>query len=134
MEYQCRDQTELSRVTTPLLHGRLKRVDRQAFESELPDAMRDPRRIKVRRLPHFFKNLRETYPHPPEYYFPSVSDEFPSMSGYLTDEVRSLGTYAGPTAVEMFQEPSGLEGRQSHEPPPPDSYVVPRSESNADYE
>ena len=93
---QCREAEEWARVNTPLLTESLKPFDRRAFEAELPDAMRDPRRIKWKRIPHFFKNLRDTHPLPLEYYFPSVSEEYGGFPGFYT---------AGPFLTDGFEPP-----------------------------
>lgn len=75
--YQGREFAEAARATSPLLHGPLDRIDRRPLEPELPDAIKDPRSVEFSRAPHFFENLRETYPHPLKYYFPSVGEKEP---------------------------------------------------------
>ena len=123
-----RESMEMTRVTTPLLEGTLKPVDRRPFEAQLPDAMLNPRQIKLRRFPHFFKNLGDTRPHPPEYYLPSLSDESPWMSGYLSDAIRSAAIRTEPpwaTDETLPQEP--LESHRLSEPPRPDSASAPGS-------
>lgn len=72
---------KLERAQTPLLEGPLRRVDRRRWEPELPDAMRDPRRISRRIIPDSLKNLREPYPNPKEYYFPAISEEASGLYG-----------------------------------------------------
>ncbi len=66
--------SELYRATTPLLDPNLKRYPRPG-EGALPDAMRDPRRIEVNRLPDAIRNLNDDYPLPPEYYLPANSEQ-----------------------------------------------------------
>lgn len=41
-EIACKEQTDVSRATTPLLQGPLNRMDRRVWEPELPDAIRNP--------------------------------------------------------------------------------------------
>ena len=75
---RARDEVGLQRVTTPLFTGPLHRTSRP-WEPGLPDAMSDPRRLAVRRLPDAVGNLHDPYPLPPEYFFPAPSDEVPWM-------------------------------------------------------
>ena len=77
LEYEHRERIEVARATTPLLDGRLNRINRLPFEPDLPDAMHDPRGLRLNRVSHLFKNLFEPYPNPPEYYVPSVVEEMP---------------------------------------------------------
>ncbi|MEZ6052689.1 MAG: hypothetical protein R3C02_15090 [Planctomycetaceae bacterium] len=76
-----REMAELERATTPLLEGPLRRVDRRSWEPELPDAMRDPRRVSRKLIPNSLRNLHEPYPNPKEYYFPSISEEASGLYG-----------------------------------------------------
>ncbi|MCH7687005.1 MAG: type II and III secretion system protein [Planctomycetes bacterium] len=92
---QGRESVELARATTRLLDGQLNRLDRRAFEPQLPDAMRDPRKLKLRRIPHFFNNLFEPIPHPFEYYFPSVSEQSPWFPGFLYEGTVPFDAFAG---------------------------------------
>ncbi|MCA9076287.1 MAG: secretin and TonB N-terminal domain-containing protein [Planctomycetaceae bacterium] len=75
------EEIKLERAQTPLLEGPLRRVDRRSWEPELPDAMRDPRRISRRIIPDSLKNLKEPYPNPKEYYFPAISEEASGLYG-----------------------------------------------------
>lgn len=65
--------TKLLQATTPLLQPNL-RPNNRPWEAKLPDAMYDPRRLRLNRLPELIFNLGDTYPHPPEFYFPAVSE------------------------------------------------------------
>ena len=76
-----REVMQLEQATTPLLDGPLRRVDRRMWEPELPDAMRDPRSIRLDRIPDAVHNFKEDYPNPPEYYFPSISEEESGVYG-----------------------------------------------------
>ncbi|MFN0195860.1 MAG: type II secretion system protein GspD [Planctomycetaceae bacterium] len=73
-EYSELEDSRLMQATTQLMDEKLRPVERP-WEGKLPDAMKDPRRLKVRRLPHAVQNLSEEYPNPPKYYVPSVSEE-----------------------------------------------------------
>jgi len=68
----AREEAEWNRATTPLFHGALDRTFRPE-EPLLPDAVRNPRRIRFDRLPHFLPNLRESHPLRADYYFPPAS-------------------------------------------------------------
>jgi hypothetical protein len=47
------------------------------WEGQLPDAMKNPRRIHFKRLPEAITNLADPFPNPPEYYFPAVLEVEP---------------------------------------------------------
>lgn len=64
---------KLMQATTPLFRDNL-RTNNRPWEPQLPDAMYNPRKMKIKRLPQFILNLGDTYPHPPEFYFPAVSE------------------------------------------------------------
>lgn len=70
---QGSDEIDVHRATTPLLDKNLKRYPRPA-EGALPDAMKDPRRLKLKLLPNAIRNLDDPYPLPPEYYLPATSE------------------------------------------------------------
>ena len=70
-----REHMELQQSETPLLDGALHRVDRRAWEAQLPDAMRDPRRPDFDRLHNWMRNTRNEYPYPKSYYYPSVNEK-----------------------------------------------------------
>jgi hypothetical protein len=81
-----REAIEFERATMPLLDGQLRRMDRTPWEPQLPDAMRDPRTIELDRILHFPEDLHEPYPHPKEYYYPSISEDAIGVygpNGYL---------------------------------------------------
>lgn len=118
-EYQCREDNEVQRVTTPLLEGSLKRVDRTSFEPTLPDAVRDPRRARWSRFPEFFK-WKSPFPRPFDYYFPTYSDENPPPAGYLSEGARAIGVQTGPMPDVVEIQPLSLD------PIPP---AVPRLDS-----
>jgi type IV pilus assembly protein PilQ len=67
----------LVRATSPLLGPELERIDRRPVEPELSDAVRNPRSWELKRIPHFFHNLWDLYPHPMTYYFPSADERGP---------------------------------------------------------
>ncbi|MDZ4685953.1 MAG: hypothetical protein SH850_12870 [Planctomycetaceae bacterium] len=68
------DEVEWSRATTPLVGPQLQRVDRRPLEPELPDAIRNPRKLDLSRVPQLWKKPTKAYPPPADFYFPS-SDE-----------------------------------------------------------
>ena len=94
----AREESELYRVTTPLLDENLKRYPRSG-EGSLPDAMRDPRRLKVKRLPDAIRNLKDDYPLPPEYYLPANSEH-----GEYIPDVR-FDAQQVPVYSETYSEP-----------------------------
>lgn len=69
-----REQVELERVQTPLLEGPLRPLDRRGWESQLPDAMENPRALDPRRVPHAIPNLHDPYPLPRTYYYPTPEE------------------------------------------------------------
>jgi len=73
-EYEPREAADIARAMSPLLDGRLGRIDRRPVEPVLPDAIHDPRRIELRRIPDTIHNHFEPYPLPLEHYVPSVSE------------------------------------------------------------
>ncbi len=72
-DYEPHDHSQFDRATTRLFNGPLIRNPRP--EPVLPDAMRNPRRLHLDRLPDAVPNLFEPYPLPLEYYLPAVSEE-----------------------------------------------------------
>lgn len=76
VEQTQKEQVELARAETPLFHGALKRTNRP-WEPKLEDAMHNPREVRLDRFPHFWRNLWAPFPHPLEYYMPTVADENP---------------------------------------------------------
>ena len=76
-EPRIAEHNQFQRATTPLLDQNLKRYVRPT-EGALPDAMKDPRRVRIRRLPDVVRNLHDPYPLPPEYYVPANSE----LGGY----------------------------------------------------
>lgn len=68
------DAEQWTRATTPLVGPQLQRVDRRPLEPELPDAIRNPRKLDWSRIPQLWKKPTKAYPPPVDYYFPS-SDE-----------------------------------------------------------
>ncbi len=80
--YELEDQ-RVMQATSPLMDEKLRPIERP-WEGKLPDAIKDPRRLKVNRLPDTVKNLTEEYPNPPKYYFPSVSEEHEEFERYET--------------------------------------------------
>ena len=104
------EQHQYERATTPLLDQNLKRYVRPS-EGTLPDAMKDPRKIQLRRLPNAVPNLHDPYPLPPEYYVPANSE----LGGYdpnaRYDVHRSPMSYG---AVETYHEPVYFEEEIPH--------------------
>jgi type IV pilus assembly protein PilQ len=94
----AREESEVYRATTPLLDENLKRYPRSG-EGSLPDAMRDPRRISVKRLPDAIRNLKDDYPLPPEYYLPANSEH-----GEYIPDVR-YDAQQVPVYSETYSEP-----------------------------
>ena len=76
------DDVDLTRVHMPLFTGPLQRVDRRAFEPELPDAMRNPRCLAPGRLHHSVCNLADDRPLPPEHYFPAANESMISPASH----------------------------------------------------
>jgi hypothetical protein len=119
------------------LDGQLNRLDRRAFEPELPDAMRDPRMLKLRRIPHFFKNLFAPIPHPFEYYFPSVSEQSSWFPGFLYEGTVPFDAFAGqyepaPMLLDVPPGPDADIGDETLTPTPavPDIFL----HNSPDYE
>ncbi|WP_166831150.1 secretin N-terminal domain-containing protein [Thalassoroseus pseudoceratinae] len=98
------EHNQYQRATTPLLDQNLKRYVRPT-EGALPDAMKDPRRVKLRRLPDAVRNLHDPYPLPPEYYVPANSE----LGGYdpnsRYDVHRSPQSYGEP---EFYSDPNSI--------------------------
>ncbi len=115
-DFQCREQTEFQRVTTPLLEGSLKRVDRTAVEPTLPDAVRDPRRARLSRFPEFFK-WKSPFPRPADYYFPTYSDENPPPAGHLSEGARAIGVQSGPAPDAFDAQPQLIDQSLPVAPP-----------------
>ncbi|MHC4880823.1 MAG: hypothetical protein ACYTGL_30590 [Planctomycetota bacterium] len=89
----AREETELYRATTPLLDQNLKRLQRPG-EGSLPDAMKDPRRLNIDRLPDAVRNLNDRYPLPPEYYLPANS-EYGEYNPDRRYDVKSVPVFEG---------------------------------------
>ncbi|HUQ69575.1 MAG TPA: type II and III secretion system protein [Planctomycetaceae bacterium] len=68
------DEAEWTRTTTPLVGPQLQRVDRRPLEPELPDAIRNPRKLDLSRVSQMWKKPTKAYPPPADFYFRS-SDE-----------------------------------------------------------
>lgn len=66
------NRTQYERASTRLFENGLDRKYRP-WEPNLPDAFRNPRRIRFDRLPRLIDNLRESHPHRPGYYVPPAS-------------------------------------------------------------
>lgn len=66
------NEMQLHRATTRLFQNGLDRIYRPS-EPNLPDAVRNPRRLRFDRLGRFFGNLRESHPLTPDFYFPAAS-------------------------------------------------------------
>lgn len=79
-DYQSVHDADLSRATTPILSGGLKRVHRPA-DGTLPDAIENPRHFRLNRLPDAVDSINEPFPYPLEHYFPAISDEHPDWYG-----------------------------------------------------
>jgi hypothetical protein len=74
--YEVQHQIELEQAFTPLMQGPLNRAPRP-FEAKLPDAIENPRHLRLSRLPDAVKNLKDPYPLPANYFFPTAREEFP---------------------------------------------------------
>lgn len=81
-DFDGKERSDYSRASTPLLQNNLKRVDRP-WEVVLPDAERNPRRVKVRRLPKLLSSPFKPFPRPVEYFIPSKTEEKPWFRGRL---------------------------------------------------
>jgi hypothetical protein len=87
--------------------------------------MRNPRRLKVRRLPHIIHNLHEPLPHPPEYYFPTLPEEaswIPPL--IINDDVITTTIFDGHNAITnddpaLLMKPAVTD---HFDPPPPIRY------------
>jgi len=122
--YGVQAETEFSRATTRLFDGPLWETDRP-WEPDLPDAMRNPRRLKVRRLPHIIHNLHEPLPHPPEYYFPTLPEEASWIPTLIIDgDVITTTIFDGNAAITnddpaLLMKPAVTD---HYDPPPPIRY------------
>ena len=76
--YEVQHQIELERSFTPLMQGPLNRAPRP-FEAKLPDAYANPRHLRLDRLPDAIRNLRDPYPLPLQYFFPTAQEEYPPV-------------------------------------------------------
>lgn len=76
--YEVQHQIELERAFTPLMQGPLNRAPRP-FEAKLPDAIANPRHLRLNRLPDAVRNLEDPYPLPLQYFFPTAEEEFPPV-------------------------------------------------------
>lgn len=94
-----REQSELYRTATPLFDSNLRRTDR-TLEGSLPDAVRDPRRLRMRRLPDAIRNLNDPSPLPPSYYIPPRSELDHHSRGLHYDPNRSPSNFMLEPAVE----------------------------------
>jgi hypothetical protein len=74
--YEVQHQIELERSFTPLMQGPLNRAPRP-FEAKLPDAIENPRHLRLNRLPDAVRNLKDPYPLPARYFFPTAREEYP---------------------------------------------------------
>lgn len=72
-EYQSVHELEKARVATRLTEWPLQETNRD-FEPELPDARRNPRKIRWDRILHGMKDVKRDYPRQSEYFFPSTLD------------------------------------------------------------
>jgi hypothetical protein len=79
-DYQPVHDSELSRTTTPLLYNGLNRLKRPG-DGKLPDAIENPRNLRLNRLPDAVDSIRDTFPYPIEHYFPAISEEHPDWFG-----------------------------------------------------
>jgi len=104
------EESELYRATTPLLDPNLKRYPRPG-EGTLPDAMRDPRRIAIDRMPDAVRNLKDDYPLPPEYYLPANSEhgEYVPNERYDPQQVPVYPPPAAYAPVAPYEEVSDAE-------------------------
>ena len=66
------NRTQYEQASTRLFENGLDRRYRP-WEPNLPDAYRNPRRIRFDRLPRLIDNLRESHPHRPGYFLPPAS-------------------------------------------------------------
>jgi len=80
VDYDPQERSDYSQASTRLFHSDLKRMDRP-WEPVPSDAERNPRRLKVRRLPNLFKMPFQHFPRPIEYFFPSVTERKPWLRG-----------------------------------------------------
>ncbi|MDB5340271.1 MAG: hypothetical protein JWN70_5890 [Planctomycetaceae bacterium] len=68
------DQVDIARATSPLFQVGLQPAPRP-FDPRLPDAINNPRRLRLDRLPSLLNNPCTTDPRPLTYYFPSTDEE-----------------------------------------------------------
>lgn len=77
-EYQQMQDVDVDRATSHVLVGPLKRAPRP-WEPKLPDAMENPRHVRLGRLKDVKYSLRSPIPWPVDYYVPPASDDFPEL-------------------------------------------------------
>ena len=69
------EQTEILRATTPIFQNGLQPTARP-LDPRLPDAINNPRRLRLSRLPDLLNNPIEVPPKPMNHYFPTIDEEF----------------------------------------------------------
>jgi len=99
VDYDLQSEIQFTRATTPLFDGELWSTDRP-WEAVMPDAIRNPRRVRVKRIPKVIPNLFDPAPNPVEYYF-ATQPEYdswipPFVSGDDVNFIEAEGLHPAP--------------------------------------
>lgn len=128
-DYQEAEQWDVARSREPLFEDGLHQAPRP-WEARLPDAMRNPRRLRPRRLPGIFSNPWRSDPKPLQHYFPTHNEEYApdAPNGVILPLEAGQGTNdtdvyyeAGPPPSPAYDTP-----QPAPQPPAPQASASPR--------
>ena len=74
-EGQEAEQVDVAKTVVPLFQGALQKTQRP-WEAQLPDAIDNPRRLRVDRLPTLLDDPVVNNPKPLQYYFPTRDEAY----------------------------------------------------------
>lgn len=122
------DAQEWSQATTRLVGPQLQRVDRRPAEPELPDAVRNPRKLSLSRLPELFRSKTKPYPRSANYFFPAADERWVGGPRPLVYDSPAFGEPdAVFSAAGTAPAPSAVPPSPVPAPPPPAPPVYSRT-------